>query len=93
MKQINVAAGTAQIKLGAGKVWGILGVSAGTSYTFQLKDGPDANGNVQIIYGQSAAVPVVAGVQYLNPLEPLTFRDGLQITVAGTPGDIELQYD
>ena len=93
MKQINIAAGTSQVKLGPGKIWSIVGVAAGTTYAFQIKDGPDSAGNTQTIMGQSAAIPVIAGVQYVNSAEPMTFRDGFQMVMTGTPGDIEVQYD
>lgn len=90
--QVNTAA-TIQVKLGAGKVWSLLGVAPGTTFAFQLRDGPDSNGNTRLIMGQSAAIPVAAGVQYVNSAEPLSFRDGLQIVTTGTPGDAELQFD
>jgi len=93
MKQINAAAGTVQVKLGGGKIWAIVGVAAGTSYAFQVKDGPDPQGNTQTIMGQSAAIPVVAGVNYIDPQQPITFRDGFQMVMTGTPGDVEVQYD
>lgn len=93
MLQINSAAGTVQVKRGAGKIWSLVGVAAGTAYSFQIKDGPDTAGNTQTIMGQSAAVPVIAGVQYVSSAEPMTFRDGFQMVMTGTPGDIEVQYD
>lgn len=89
--QVNTAA-TITVKRGAGKVWSLLGVAPGTTFAFQLKDGPDSNGNTQTLIGQSAAVPVIAGVQYVNSANPLSFRDGLQIVTTGTPGDLEIQY-
>lgn len=92
MLQVNTAA-TITVKRGAGKIWSLLGVAAGTTFAFQLKDGPDTAGNSQTIMGQSAAIPVIAGVQYVNSAEPLVFRDGLQIVTTGTPGDLEIQYD
>lgn len=93
VKQINAAAGTVQVKLGPGKIWRIFGVAAGTSYAFQVKDGPDSAGNTQTIIGQNAAIPVVAGVQYVNSAEPVSFRDGFQMVMTGTPGDVEVQFD
>lgn len=94
VKQINSAAGTVQVKLGAGKIWAISGVAAGTAYSFQVKDGPDSAGNTQTIMGQTSAIPVIAGVQYLGVSgEPLTFRDGFQMVMTGTPGEVEVQYD
>ena len=93
MQQVNGAAGTIQIKLGGGRVYSVVGVAAGTSYTFQLKDGPDPNGNSKTIMGQNAAIPVVAGTQYMSATQPITFINGLQAVVTGTPGDFELEFD
>lgn len=91
--QVNATAGTVQAKLGAGRIKSIVGVAAGTSYAFQIKDGPDSAGNTQTIMGQTSAIPVVAGVQYMDPNAPITFRDGLQVVVSGTPGELEIQFD
>lgn len=93
MKQINAAAGTVQVKLGGGRVYSLVGVSVGTSYTIQLKDGPDPNGNSKTIFGEGAAVPAVAGLQYLNNYQPITFINGLQAVVTGTPGEFDLEFD
>lgn len=91
--QVKSAAGTVQAKLGGGRIYNIVGVAAGTSYAFQIKDGPDINGNSQTIMGQTAAIPVIAGVNYIQSMQPLTYRDGLQIVVSGTPGELEIQFE
>lgn len=91
--QVKSAAGTTQPKLGGGVIRSIIGVAAGTAYAFQIKDGPDSAGNTQTIIGQAAAVPVIAGVQYISQTAPIPFRDGLQVVVTGTPGEFEIQFD
>ena len=89
---VNGAAGTIQVKLGGGVLRDIRGIAAGTSYTFQAKDGPDVNGNYKILIG-AAAVPVVNNQSWVNPAEPLTFVNGLAFTVGGTPGEFFVQWD
>lgn len=89
---INGAAGTIIVKRGGGQLKSITGVSAGTSYTFKAQDGPDPSGNAQALIGV-AAIPVVAGQQWVDPQQPVSFRDGLQFVVTGTPGEIVVQYD
>jgi len=89
---VNAAAGTVQVKLGGGILRGIQGVSAGTSYTFKCNDGPDPAGNARTLVG-AAAIPVVAGVQWVHPAEPIAFTNGLQFVVAGTPGEFFVQWD
>ena len=89
---VNGTAGTIQVKLGGGVLRGIQGVSAGTSYTFQAKDGPDPNGNYRTLIG-AAAVPVVANQQWVTAAEGLAFINGLAFTVTGTPGEFFVQWD
>jgi hypothetical protein len=93
VQQVNGAAGTIQLKLGGGRVYSIVGVSIGTNYALQLKDGPDPAGNAKTIVGQNAAIPAVAGVQYMSPTQPTTFINGLQAVVTGTPGEFEVEFD
>jgi len=90
--QVKTAA-TIAVKLGAGRIYSIVGVAAGTGFAFQINDGPDTAGNVRTIIGQSAAIPVVAGAQYINQTQPMTFRDGCQVVTSGTPGELGIQYD
>ena len=89
---VNGAAGTIIVKRGGGVLRSITGVSAGTSYTFKCQDGPDPAGNAQTLIG-AAAIPVVAGQQWVDPQAPVSFRDGLQFVVTGTPGEFVVQYD
>ena len=89
---VNGAAGTIQVKLGGGALRNITGVSAGTSYTFQAKDGPDPSGNYTTLIG-AAAVPVVANQQWVDPVAPMAFTNGLAFTVTGTPGEFFVQWD
>jgi hypothetical protein len=91
-KTINTAAGTTNLKQGGGMLRNVTGVSAGTSYTFQIKDGPDSAGNTQVLLG-AAAIPVVANQQWVDPQQPMSFRDGLQVVTTGTPGEFFIQYD
>ena len=92
IQTINSAAGTVIVKRGGGVLRNITGVSAGTSYTFKAQDGPDTAGNAQTLLG-AAAIPVVAGQTWLNNTQPISFRDGLQFVVAGTPGEFVVEYD
>ena len=39
------------------------------------------------------SIPVVAGAQYINQNQPMTFRDGCQVVTSGTPGELGIQYD
>ena len=89
---VNGAAGTIIVKRGPGQLRNITGISAGTSYTFKCQDGPDSAGNAQTLIG-SGAIPVVANQQWVDPFAPITFRDGLQFVVAGTPGEFVVQWD
>ncbi len=91
-KAINAAAGTVQVKLGGGVIRSIIGVAAGTSYTFQAKDGPDVNGNAAVLMGASA-IPVVAGQSWLPSGTTIPFINGFQMVVTGTPGEVFVQYD
>lgn len=90
---ITAAAGTVQVKLGGGLVYDVVGVSAGTSYAYVLKDGPDSGGNFRTIVGGGAAVPVVAGQHLITDGRPVSFSNGLALTVSGTPGEILVHFD
>lgn len=90
---INAAASTVIVKLGGGILRGITGVSAGTSYTFKCQDGPDPAGITARTLIGAAAIPVVAGQQWVHPAEPISFANGLQFVVAGTPGEFNVQWD
>ena len=86
-------AGTLNLKQGTGRIYSIFCVSAGTSFTIQLKDGPDSAGNTQVKYG-TAAMQGSANTYLLNPnQEPVIFRDGVQVVTGGTPGEYLLEYD
>lgn len=89
---VNAAASTVQVKLGGGVVRGVTGVSAGTAYTFKMQDGPDTSGNFKTLIG-ATAVPVVADQQWVNPVAPIPFINGLAFVVAGTPGEFYVQWD
>jgi hypothetical protein len=89
---VNGAAGTILVKAGGGKLYDAVGIAAGTSYTFIAKDGPDPSGNYRTLMG-AAPVAVVAGQHLLVDGLPISFRDGLSFTVAGTPGEFDVHYD
>lgn len=89
---VNGAAGTILIKSGGGQFYNIVGIAAGTSYTYTVKDGPDANGNFRTLFG-ATPLPVVAGQNLLADSRPVTFVNGLSVTVAGTPGEFEVHWD
>jgi hypothetical protein len=90
---ITSAAGTVQIKLGGGLVHDVIGISAGTSYAYVLKDGPDPSGNYRTIAGGGAAIPVVAGQHLLDTGFSIACTNGIALTVSGTPGEILVHWD
>jgi hypothetical protein len=89
---VNAAASTVQVKLGGGVLRGIQGVSTGTAYTFQCVDGPNSAGTNRTLIG-AAAIPVVAGQQWVTAAEGIPFTNGLAFIVAGTPGEFFVQWD
>jgi hypothetical protein len=89
---VNGAAGTIQVKLGGGVVRNVTGIAAGTSYTFKVQDGPDVNGNFKTLFG-ATAIPVVANQQWIDPVAPIPFINGLAFVVTGTPGEFYVQWD
>jgi hypothetical protein len=90
---VTAAAGTVQIKLGGGRVWDLVGISAGTSYAYVLKDGPDISGNYRTIAGGGAAIPVVAGQHFMDTGRFIPFTNGIAVTVSGTPGEFFVDWD
>jgi hypothetical protein len=90
---VTAAASTVQIKLGAGRVYDVVGVSAGTSYAYVLKDGPDVSGAYRTIVGGGAAVPVVAGQHLQDTGRFFAFTNGIAVTVSGTPGEFLVDWD
>ena len=89
---VNGAAGTIQVKLGGGQLYDIIGIAAGTSYAYTVKDGPDPNGNFRTLFGATPLV-VVAGQHLVTSGRPVAFTNGLALTVSGTPGEVEVQWD
>lgn len=89
---VNGAAGTIQVKLGGGQLYDVIGISAGTSYAFIVKDGPDSSGNYKTLFG-GAAIPVVAGQHLISDTRAVPFVNGLALTVSGTPGEAEVHFD
>ena len=86
-------AGTVQVKLGGGRLYNVVGISAGTSMTYQIKDGPDVNGNSRLLFG-GTAIPVVAGQNLRQAgYEPIQFTNGLQFVIGGTPGEVDVEFD
>jgi hypothetical protein len=88
---VNGAAGTILVKAGGGQLYDVVGVAAGTSYTYICKDGPDVNGNYRTMFG-ATPIPVVAGQNLLDATIPMPFTNGLSFTVAGTPGEFDVLW-
>ena len=82
---------TTQAKIGPGYLNGILIAAAGTSWTVQVKDGPDASGNFKTILGASAVTVPAVGTDLIP--SPVYFGQGLQIITAGaTPGELDVAW-
>lgn len=89
---VNGAAGTIQVKLGAGRVYDVVGIAAGTAYSYTVKDGPDTAGNFVTIACASPMV-VAAGQHLMTQGQYFSFKNGLAFTVAGTPGEFDVLFD
>jgi len=87
---VNAAASTVLVRAGGGQLYNVVGIAAGTSYTFVVKDGPDPNGNYRTMFG-GTPIPVVAGQNLFDGGgPPMPFTNGLSFTVAGTPGEFDV---
>jgi hypothetical protein len=88
---VNGAAGTILVKNGGGQLHNVIGVAAGTSYAFIVKDGPDVNGNYRTMFG-ATPIPVAAGQNLFDAAMPMPFTNGLSFTVSGTPGEFDVLW-
>lgn len=84
-KQLNA---TNQVKIGAGKLYGIF-VSSTTSGTLVIYDSKNANTSDPKI---SNTITVAAGTTYLNFPAGLYFNNGLYIVLANT-AEFTVAYD
>jgi hypothetical protein len=89
---VNAAASTVQVKIGGGQLYDVIGIATGTAYAYTVKDGPDVNGNYRTMFGATPLV-VAAGQHLLTSGRPVSFANGLALTVSGTPGEFEVQFD
>lgn len=89
MANYTQTAATTQVKVGAGKLFGIF-VSASSSGTLTIYDsGSSATGDPKIVNTFS----VSAGTTYLNIPAGLYFNNGLYIVLAGTSAAFTVAYE
>jgi len=89
MANYTQAAATTQVKVGAGKLFGIF-VSASSSGTLTVYDsGAKSTDDPKI----SDTFSVTAGASYLNIPAGLFFNKGLYIVLAGTSASFTVAYD
>jgi len=89
MANYTQTAATTQIKVGAGKLYGIF-VSASSSGTLTIYDSGASNtGDPKI----SDTFSVTAGTTYLNIPAGLFFNKGLYIVLAGTSAAFTVAYE
>jgi hypothetical protein len=82
-------AATKQVKVGAGKLYGIF-VSATSSGTLVVYDsGASSNSDPKI----SNTITVVAGTTYMNFPAGLFFNKGLYIVLGGTSAEFTVAYE
>ena len=82
-------AATKQVKVGAGKLYGIA-VSATTSGTLAVYDSSaSSTGDPKI----SNTITLVAGTNYLNFPAGIFFNKGLYIVLAGTSAEFTVVYE
>ena len=89
MANYTQAAATKQIKVGAGKLYGIF-VSASSSGTLTIYDSGESSASDPKI---SDTIAVSAGTSYLNIPAGLFFNKGLYIVLAGTSEAFTVAYD
>ena len=81
-------AGTFNLKQGTGRVLGLSCPVAGTAFTLQINDGPNSAGAVVTKYGVTPST-LTTGILIFDPI---IFRDGLQVVLAGTPGELDIDW-
>lgn len=89
MANYTQAAATTQVKVGAGKLFGIF-VTASSSGTLTIYDsGASSTGDSKI----ADTFSVTAGTTYLNFPAGLFFNKGLYIVLAGTSAAFTVAYE
>ena len=88
MANYTNSSATKQIKVGAGKIYGIF-VSSATAGTMTIYDSASSSTGDPLI---ANTFPVVAGTQYMTFTTGLYFNKGLYI-VAGGAADFVVVYD
>ena len=83
------ANGTYIIKPSSGYIDNLSVANAGTTWTLQLFDGPDQNNADQTIYGGAAGGTLTTGLVVTNPLY---FSKGIKAVLAGTAGELDIQW-
>jgi hypothetical protein len=85
------ANGTYQIKQAPGYVTALSVPNAGTSWTLQLFDGPGLfnTSTYLTIYGGAAGGTLTTGT---TVIAPLYFGNGIQAILAGTAGELDIQW-
>ena len=89
MANYTQTAATTQIKVGAGKLYGIF-VSASSSGTLTIYDSGASSASAPKIVDTFA---VTASTTYLNIPAGLFFNKGLYIVLAGTSASFTVAYD
>ena len=89
MANYTQTAATTQIKVGAGKLYGIF-VSATSSGTLVVYDSSNGNTSDPKI---SDTITVAAGTTYLNIPAGLFFNKGLYIVLGGSSASFTVAYD
>jgi hypothetical protein len=89
MANYTQSAATIQVKVGAGKLYGIF-ISATVAGTLVIYDsGAASTGDPKI----SDTITLVAGVTYLNIPAGLFFNKGLYLVLGGTSASFTVAYD
>lgn len=85
------ANGTYQLKTDPGYIVGLSVPNAGTSWTLQMLDAPGRlNASASYtVYGGAAGGTLTTGTALLAPLY---FANGIQLVLAGTAGELDVQY-
>ena len=89
MANYTQAAATIQVKVGAGKLFGIF-VSASSSGTLTIYDSGAASTGDPLI---SNTITVVAGSQYLSFPAGIFFNKGLYVVLGGSSAAFTVVYD
>jgi hypothetical protein len=89
MANYTQAAATIQVKVGAGKLFGIF-VSASSSGTLTIYDSGAANTGDPLI---SNTITVAAGSQYLSFPAGIFFNKGLYVVLGGSSAAFTVVYD